>query len=323
MKILGIGNALVDVLVRLEDEKSLSAFGLEKGGMILLGDEEESRIAPVMATLKPEKATGGSAGNVILALAHLQRGAGYVGCVGDDANGRFFADTFRGAGAETRLRTSHRPTGTANTFITPDGERTFGTYLGAALDLKVEDIIPELFEGYDLLHIEGYLIQSPGLLEAICRVAKQKGMMLSIDLASYTVVRDCREEMTRLVRDYIDIVFANQEESEAFTGLVDPIASAKEMARLCQLAVVKMGGDGACVAQHDSNEEPVRVAAQRVKVVDTTAAGDFFAAGFLHAYGEGRQMEACLRMGALLASEVIQVIGTQVTKERWEMVVNA
>lgn len=323
MKILGIGNALVDILVRLEDEKLLQELGLAKGGMILASDEDQQRIAPLMERLSPQKATGGSAGNVILALAHLQDGTGFVGSIGNDANGQFFAQTLQGIGAETRLRiVDGRATGTANTFITRDGERTFATHLGAACCMQPQDITPEVLQGYDLLHVEGYLIANPALLDTICRQAKALGMLVSIDLASFTVVRSALQEMTRIVDEYVDIVFANQEEAEAFTSLADPLQAARQIAEHCQTAVVKMGGDGACVMQHGATA-PVQIPAQRVPVVDTTAAGDFFAGGFLYAYGKGMPMEACLGMGARLAAEVIQVIGTQVPTERWEAIRNA
>ena len=316
MKILGIGNALVDILAPLHDELLLKELDLEKGGMHLIDADGERRIAALMEQLHHEKATGGSAANMALALAHLQQGVGYIGHIGNGANGCFFAQRLAEVGVENRLRIVNAVTGTANTFITPDGERTFATYLGAAATLQPADIVPSLFEGYDLVHIEGYFIQVPQLLETVCRVAKECGLQTSLDLSSYNIVQAQRQQFRDIVASGIDIVFANEEEAAAFSQNEDPMVCVRDIASLCRLAVVKMGGKGSCAMAH-SDKNPVQISSRKVEVVDTTAAGDFFAGGFLHAYGEGRCLEDCLRCGALLAEHVIQVVGTQVSDEMW------
>ena len=277
-RVIGIGNALVDVLVRLEDERTLSMLGLPKGGMQLIDEVQQRALSERIARLEPARSTGGSAGNAMLALANLGAHPGFVGRVGGDETGRFFLDNCRQTGIDARLIQGDGGSGVANTFITPDAERTFATYLGVAGQLAAADIAPGLFQGYQLLHIEGYLVQNHELIETICRTAKQLGMTTSIDLASYNVVQDNLQFLRNLVEKYIDIVFANEEESAAFTQGKQPEEALKEIACMADVAVVKLGKRGATAMR---NGQRAFVPGRSQGVVDTTAAGDFFAGGFL------------------------------------------
>lgn len=314
-KIIGIGNALVDVLVRLEDEALLEQMQLPKGGMTLIDEAQHQRLRACMEGLSVEQATGGSAGNTMLALAHLGGKAGFVGKVGRDALGKFFADNCKAVGIDARLLQCDLPTGVANTFITPDGERTFGTCLGAAATMQASDITPKLFEGVSMAHIEGYLVQNHDLMETICQTAMEMGVQLSLDLASYNVVAADLPFFRHLVQDYIDIVFANEEEATAFTGQKDPLEALREIAALKCLAVVKLGSKGASARLGD---EEVMVKANRVPVADTTAAGDFFAGGFLYALNKGASLKECLSCGALLGEHIIGVVGTRLPEAEWK-----
>lgn len=314
-KIIGIGNALVDVLVRLEDNIVLDRMQLPKGGMTLIDEAQQRSLRRYMEGLPMEKATGGSAGNTILALAHLGAKVGFVGKVGRDDLGEFYKDNCKAVGIEARLLECDLPTGVANTFISPDGERTFGTHLGAAATLQPSDITPELFEDVTMAHIEGYLVQNHDLMEAICRTAMEQSVQLSLDLASYNVVASDLPFFRHLVQDYIDIVFANEEEAAAFTGKKDPMEALREIASYKCLAVVKLGGRGASARLGD---EEVVVKANKVPVVDTTAAGDFFAGGFLYGLNKDDSLEECLNFGTLLAGHIIGVIGTKLPEEEWK-----
>lgn len=317
-KIIGIGNALVDILVRLEDDATLRKMGLPKGGMTLIDEATAGRLRAQTEGLRMEKATGGSAGNAMLALARLGGKAGYVGKVGCDALGRFYASESKRAGVEARLLESQLPTGVAHTFISPDGERTFGTLLGAAATLQPSDITPELFEDVSMAHLEGYLVQNHDLIETVCRVATEAGTMLSLDLASYNVVQADLPFFRHLVQDYIDIVFANEQEARAFTGASDPLQSLREIAALKCLAVVKLGSKGASARLGD---EEVVVPSIGMPVVDTTGAGDFFAGGFLYAFERGDSLQDSLSLGCLLAGHVIGVVGTKLPDETWREIV--
>ena len=316
MKIIGIGNALVDVLVRLDDE-GLKRLGLPKGGMQLIDDEQQRVLTERMQEMNPSRSTGGSAGNAVLALANLDAQPGFIGRIGDDEMGQFFLDNCKQVGIDARLIEGPGQSGVANTFITPDAERTFATYLGVAAQLSADDICPELLQGYGLIHIEGYLVQNHDLIRRICMTAKRMGMTTSIDLASYNVVNDNLEMLRDLVDRYIDIVFANEEESAAFTGGKEPEEALREIASMVRVAVVKVGKRGA-LAMTEGVE--AHVPGKSVGVVDTTAAGDFFAGGFLYAYTHGCSLEQCLKMGALLSQNIIQVIGTRLPEETWKLI---
>lgn len=320
-KIIGIGNALVDVLVQIEDDSLLKELQLPKGGMQLIDEQLQHLLNQRIQALQPHKATGGSAGNTILALANLGMQPGYIGKIGRDEMGAFYADNCRQTGIAAQLALCDTPTGVANTFISPDGERTFGTYLGAAALLQAEEIKPEIFRGYDLLHIEGYLVQNHELIEKICQTAKQEGLTLSIDLASYNVINADLPFFRHLVEDYIDIVFANEEECAAYTGTTDPYEGLQRIAESCMLAIVKLGSKGAVAmwgASSPQYGQKAEAPALKVNVTDTTAAGDFFAGGFLYALCTGASLEKCLQTGTLLSGYVIQVIGTRLTDEAWQ-----
>lgn len=315
MKIIGIGNALVDVLALLEDDSMLAKLGLPRGGMQLIDDRRQQEISRLLMPLKPERATGGSAGNAILALAKLGAEPGFIGRIGRDEVGEFFRSCSKKRGIDTRLAIGDGQSGVANTFISKDGERTFATHLGEAAKLSATDITPDMLRGYDLLHIEGYLVQNHELIENVARIAKERRMQISIDLASYNIVRDDLDFFRHLVKEYVDIVFANEEESAAFTQGKDPEEALREIATMCKVAVVKLGkrGSSAMMDGHVALE-----GANNVKVIDTTAAGDFFAGGFLYGYSRGWSLERCLKTGTMLSGQVIQVIGTQVSEEAWE-----
>lgn len=314
-KIIGIGNALVDVLVCLKDDSVLKQMGLPKGGMTLIDEAQQRSLRSRMEGLPTEQATGGSAGNTMLALSKLGGKAGFVGKIGRDALGKFYADNCKAVGIDARLLECNLLTGVANTFISPDGERTFGTYLGAAATLQASDIKPALFEGVSMAHVEGYLVQNHELLEAICQTAMEMSVQLSLDLASYNVVAADRPFFQHLVQDYFDIVFANEEEAAAFTGKKEPLEALREIAAYKCLAVVKLGGKGSIARL---GEEEVMVGAHKVPVVDTTAAGDFFAGGFLYALNRGASLKDCLSCGALLSEHIIGVVGTRLPEEEWK-----
>lgn len=315
-KILGIGNALVDALVKVADEGILEELGLPKGSMQLVDTERHLAICQRIADMPTGLATGGSACNTILALASLGTQPGLIGKISDDGHGRFFADNCRKHGITAYLIRDERPTGVASTFITPDGQRTFGTYLGAAAQLQPEDMRSEWFEGYDYFYIEGYLVQNHALIELAVDLARQKGLMVCLDFASYNIVEADRDFFARLLQK-TDVVFANEEEARAFTGK-EAREALDELAAICPVAVVKTGADGAWASR---GGEAVHVPAIAVpQVVDTTAAGDFFAAGFLYALADDAPLARCLQTGTLLAAHVIQIVGTALPEETWQQI---
>lgn len=251
-----------------------------------------------------------------MALAQLGAPVGLIGKINDDENGRFFEDSFRQAGVRTFLMKDAQPTGTASTFITPDGQRTFATYLGAAALLQASEVASQWLDGYSYIYIEGYLVQSHDLIEAVVEAAKARGVKVCVDLASYNIVAADRDFFARLLRK-TDIVFANEDEVRAFTGL-EPEAALEQLASVCETAVVKVGKRGAYARR---GEEVAFVPAKSgTKVVDTTAAGDYFSAGFLYGAAQDCPLEQCLANGTVLANEIIQVVGTKLPETTWNKI---
>ena len=319
MKILGIGNALVDVLYRLDDEHLLSEIHLKKDAMTLINERWEHQIEDLTSDIEKRMASGGSIGNTMVALARLGNEPGYIGRVGNDGMGSFFEQKLSDAGVHTQLIRGNEMTGVAHTFITPGGNRTFGTMLGAAYYMGPDDITQDMFHGYDLLHIEGYLVQNQELIESICQKAKQAGLIISLDLSSFNVVSKSRTYFHHLISDYIDIVFANEGEARAFTGSFDAQEQLRHIAHLCDIAVVKLGEHGS-LAMMEGGRIYKCDAAHVENVVDTTAAGDYFAAGFLHALTRGHRLKKCLLTGTILATEAVQVVGSELSPAAWNRI---
>ena len=218
-KIIGMGNALVDVLATLNDDHILTEMELPKGSMTLIDETKLLIINECFSEMETELATGGSAGNAIRGMACLGAGTGFIGKVGNDAYGKFYRQSLLERGTEANLLVSSElPSGVASTFISPDGERTFGTYLGAAATLKAEDLSREMFKGYTYLFIEGYLVQDHDMILRAIELAKEAGLQICLDMASYNIVEQDHDFFSLLINKYVDIVFANEEEAKAFTG---------------------------------------------------------------------------------------------------------
>lgn len=313
-KIIGIGNALVDALYKVESDDIISQLQLQKGGMQLIDCERYNAIRETVKNLPAEFRTGGSAGNATLCFAKLGGNAAFIGKLGRDDKGALFSNERSAQGVTPIELFSELPTGVAMTFITPDGQRTFGTFLGAAVEMTAEELRPEWFEGYEYFFIEGYLVQNHALIETAVDMAHAAGARVCLDLASYNIIREDHAFFEHLLTK-TDIVFANEEESLAMTGL-EPEAALEALAKVCEIAVVKVGARGAMAM---CGTEKCAVPAAKVPaVVDTTAAGDFFAGGFLFALGQGGSLSEALTMGARCSAEVIQVIGTKLDESVWE-----
>ena len=313
-KVIGIGNALVDVLIRSDDEKIINELGFPKGSMQLIDAGTSALIADKTKDFKKEMASGGSAANTIHGLARLGMETAFIGTVGRDETGRFFEEDMKKSGITPLLFKSDSPSGIANAFITKDGERTFGTFLGAAVELSGDMLKKELFEGYDALHIEGYLVQNHELIETALRLAKEAGLKISLDLASFNVVEDNLDFLKEMTEKYVDILFANEEEAKAFTGM-EPKEALHEISKSVDISVVKIGGKGSMVKQRELivNIEPIKA-----NPIDTTGAGDIYASGFLWGYLNGLGFEKAGYAGSLLASTVIEVIGAKFDDAKWD-----
>lgn len=318
-KVIGLGNALVDVLVRIHDDSILQQFDLPKGSMQLVDKEKSQKIIEALSHLKYDVASGGSAANTINGLANLGVPTGYIGKIHNDRFGEIFRKDMTQNGIEAFLLSGAQDTGIATTLISPDSQRTFGTFLGAAVELTPADLRAEFFNRYDILHVEGYLVFNHDLIEAAMKLAKSMGLKISIDLASYNVVEANLDFLKYLIEEYVDITFANEEESFAFTGK-PPEHALDELSGLCEIAVVKVGARGSLVK---ADNERISVAAIPSTPIDTTGAGDLYAAGFLYGLSNGYDYAICGRLGSLLAGKVIEVIGTKMDDTRWSRIKSA
>lgn len=317
-KVLGLGNVLVDALYQVTAYE-LQVIGLPKGTMQLIDQAHYQALTQHMEGREGKLATGGSACNTILALSHLGVPVGLVGKAGSDRFGRFFADNCLRHGISARLLPSELPTGVASTFVIPGGERTFATYLGAAADMRPEEVRPEWFEGYDYLYVEGYLVQNHELILQAVRQARAQGLQVCLDLASPNIVEQERDFFAELL-PLVDIVFANEQEALAMTGQEHPQQAVEVLAQTCPVAVVKAGGGGAYCRVPDGYAWGAAHRLDEEQVVDTTGAGDFFAAGFLYNLCRGGEPLQGLRPGATVAAAVIQQLGTELDEQVWKQV---
>jgi sugar/nucleoside kinase (ribokinase family) len=313
-KVLGLGNALVDILVRIADDGLLERLDLPKSCMTLVEESQVNAILEKIAHLEKQEACGGSAANTISGLARLGIGTGYIGKIGHDPYGEFFASEMRRHGTEARMFYGASQTGRALGLITPDSERTFATFLGSAVELEGSDLQAELFSGYDIFHIEGYMVQNHGLFETAVRLAKEAGLEVSLDLASHNVVRENLGFLQDMVARYVDIVFANEDESMAFSGKNSPHEALVTISPQCRIAVVKLGKNGSLIRQKDAHHQINCIPAL---AVDTTGAGDLYAAGFLYGLIHDYPLNVCGNIGSLLSGKVVEVIGAKLDEQKW------
>ncbi len=317
-KVLGMGNALVDIMTMLSGDEILSDFNLPKGSMQLVDEVFYMNIQKHTHHFDKKLASGGSAANTIHGLSRLGVSTGFIGKVGTDEMGDFFRKDMIANKIEPFLIDSKTPSGVATALVSPDSERTFATFLGAACELSAENINVNVFENYTHFHIEGYLVQNHSLIETALKHAKQKGLIVSLDLASYNVVESNLEFLHKIVREYVDIVFANEEEAKAFTGK-EPEEALIELGKIAQIAVVKVGSKGSLVLK---DGVVTRIEGKKANCIDTTGAGDIYAAGFLYGVIHDLPMAECGRIGTALATRVVELIGPKLDDESWKILIS-
>lgn len=313
--ILGIGNALTDILAILPDDSLLRKYHLPLGSMQHVDVETGDRIWHDLKKIGVKYVPGGSAANTITCTAILGMPSGYIGKIGDDELGNLFKSTIEQYGVKATMLYDRKGSGRCMVFITgANAERTFASYMGAALEMGPEDLKPEYFEGYDYFHIEGYLVQNQELISRAVQMAKAAGCIISIDMASYNVVESNAAFLHNLVEKYVDIVFANESESRAFTKLDDPRKALAELATMCDTAIVKVGKDGSWARR---GEQELFIPSWPANPVDGTGAGDTYAAGFLFAHSLGLGLKECAEVGSIIAAKVVEVVGTKIDIPRW------
>jgi len=310
--VLGIGNAIVDVIARAEDD-FLVAQGMHKGTMALI---DEARAKAIYDAMGPAtESSGGSAANTIAGVASFGARAAFVGKVRDDELGRAFAHDIRSikVAFDTKPATSGPSTARCYIMVTPDGERTMNTYLGAAQDLRPSDIDEAQIAAAAVVYLEGYLWDPPQAKEAFIKaseIAHKNGRRVALTLSDAFCVDRYRGEFLDLIRKgTVDIVFANEHELRSLYETADFAVASMALQKDSQLAVVTRSEKGCVVVTPDRIEAVP--AAPIEQVADVTGAGDLFAAGFLVGLARGKDHKTAARLGGLAAAEVIQHIGAR------------
>lgn len=309
--VLGIGNAIVDVLASAEED-FLDGHGLRKGTMRLI-DEETSHA--LYAEMGPGvEISGGSAANTLVGVASLGGRAAFIGKVRDDQLGEVFGHDLRAAGVDFRTppATSGPSTARCLVLVTPDGERTMSTFLGACADLHPDDVDADLIGGADITYLEGYLFDPPAAKDAFrtaSGIAHEAGKRVAFTLSDLFCVERYRDEFDELIENEVDILLSNEGELTALYGTPHPETALDIARKRCEIVVCTRGAKGSWIADGAGVHEVPIAAVERV--VDTTGAGDLYAAGVLYGLTHGFDLEACGRLGALCAAEVISHIGAR------------
>ena len=311
LDVVGICNALVDILIQAQDA-DLKHLGLTKGVMHLVDSNRQEQVLKHFGSTPHAIELGGSAMNAIRTLAQLGRRTAFAGMIGEDHFGERIATRMEQLGIAGHLGTSDETTGSCVILITPDGERTMNTHLGASRMYGLSEVPHDAIANAHVLHFCGYQWDTEGQMAAIRQAlatAKRHQTLVSFDVADPFVVERHRDAFHELIASSADIVFANREEARLLYG-GSAEAAAQAIVHAGAIAVIKLGGDGALIQRGD---ETHLVEAVATTVVDTTAAGDMFAAGFLYGFTGGRNLSQCGRMAARIASDVISRVGATVS----------
>jgi sugar/nucleoside kinase (ribokinase family) len=310
--VLGIGNAIVDVIARAEDD-FLVRHGMHKGSMTLIDEERAQQVYDAMGPAL--ESSGGSAANTIVGVASLGARAAFIGKVRDDALGTVFTHDIRAAGVAFDTPPAFDGPSTARCYVlvTPDGQRTLNTYLGAAQDLHPEDIDAETIASAAITYLEGYLWDPKNAKDAFLKaaaIAHDSHRLVALTLSDAFCVDRWRAEFLELMRtDIVDILFANEAELHSLYQTADFAAAVAALRQDARFAVVTRGEKGCSVITPDKTTEVPAALVERV--VDTTGAGDLFAAGFLFGHARGHDHALSARLGAFAAAEVIQHLGAR------------
>ncbi len=312
-RVTGVGSALVDLLIN-ESDQFLSELGKEKGGMTLA---EDKYIKKVLLKSNKEQVIvpGGAACNTIVGVANLGGDARFIGKRGKDDYGDFFEQALVKSNVEPILSLSDAPTGKCLSMITPDSQRSMLTFLGASTQLDPESIIQEMFKHTAITIIEGYLLFNKDLMMAALKAANKAGSLIALDLASFEVVRASKDIIDDIIKEYVDILIANEDEAKAYTGLDDEQKAIEKMALNVTYAVLKVGDRGSLVS-YNNKIIPIKPMSKKAPK-DTTGAGDLWASGFLFGLAHGFSIEKSGQIASACGYEVCQVMGAHLPGHAW------
>lgn len=311
-EILGIGSPILDYILPVE-EHFLKQVAGKKGGM----EPIDYFTFQEILNNSPEQPTivaGGSCSNTLKGLARLGFRCGLMGVIGSDEAAKQYLSLISQYSVVPLFQTSELKTSRVICFVTPDGERTCRSFLGASQDIQLDKISSDLFKAVKIVHIEGYSLLQNLLPEKMMQLAKESGALISFDLASFELVEQFKERILYLLSHFVDIAFANESEIQTLTG-VGGKKGCEYLKDLSGIAVVKQSSQGAWIGK---NGTLIYQPALEVQAVDSTGAGDLFASGFLAAYLKGKSLEECASLGSRLGAAAVQVQGTEIPPEQWE-----
>jgi len=314
--IVGIGSALMDILIHGSDDLINKIDGV-KGAMVLVEPEFIEKTLALIPD-SPCMVPGGSACNTIIGISKLGGTCRFIGKCGDDVMGKMILADLKENGVEPMLAMSSSPTGRVLSIVTPDAQRTMFTFLGAASETVPEEILETYFEKAAIVHIEGYLLYNRDLMLAMLQHAKKARACVSLDLASFTVVEESKDFLKDIVKNYVQILIANEDEARVFTDQADESAALKSLSQMAPVAILKVGKRGSYIS-HDG--QIIRVHSMGdCEAKDTTGAGDLWASGFLFGLVNGYSLEKCGQLGSACGFEVCQIIGANILDEGWRRI---
>ena len=311
LDVVGIGNAIVDVLVQTDDG-FLQTHGLQKGGMALIDEPQAERL--YKASGPGLETSGGSVANTMVGIAQLGGKAGFIGRVRNDQLGEIFSHDIRAVGArfDTPAATSGATTARCLIYVTPDAERTMCTFLGASTQLEPEDLDLSMVREAKVLYLEGYLWDSPAAKRAFIAAAeacRDSGGQVALSLSDGFCVDRHRESFLDLVNGHVDVLFANDVEIMSLYETDDFDTAVQQVSGCCKVAALTRGAKGSVVLSGDQRWDIGIVSLG--DLLDTTGAGDLYAGGFLHGYTQGESLERCGQLGALCAGQIVTQLGAR------------
>jgi sugar/nucleoside kinase (ribokinase family) len=314
--IVGAGSALIDILI-CENEDFLIKTGAAKGGMTYV-EKEFIEQSLTICSKPPTIVPGGSACNTVVGIGKLGGHARFVSTCGRGEMGQFFENELKRQNVEPFFFRSNLPTGRVLSIVTPDTQRSMFTFLGASANASPQEISEQCFEGAAIVHIEGYLLFNSDLILRVLETARACGALISLDFPSYNSVAKYYELLRHVIETYVDILMANEDEALAYTGYSDETRAVRALAEKVQIAVLKAGARGSFIAY---NGEVLTIPPAGIdNVIDTTGAGDLWAAGFLHGLVSGYPLEKCGQLGSVCGYEVCQVLGANIPETGWERI---
>jgi sugar/nucleoside kinase (ribokinase family) len=309
--IYGIGNAIVDLLVEVDDNL-IKELNLNKGMFHLIDESQSKEILTKIKYAQMSIIPGGSAANAITTAALLGANTAFLGQVGDDEYGDLYKTETIKSSVNSKLKTAQGMTGHAIVLITPDAERTLVVNLGISNRFSEADIDETEIKNSKILHIDGYLIdQAKSQCLNALKLAKKHNLTISIDASDAGVIERNKADFIHILKEYADIIFANEEEARVLTGKATKDAI-QELAQWCDIAIVKCGNRGSLIQQKNKF---ITVAAVPTNAIDTTGAGDAYAGGFLYGITKNMTLEESGKLASTLASKVVSKIGARLTRE--------